>query len=163
ATILWLLIFVQRRLLPRSLGDWWLLAWTGWLAFSINYALIFWGEQYITSGLAAVLQAMIPAFGMIFAHFLLPNERLDRRKVLGVTLGIAGVGLIFYDQMTIEGTMALWGCAAFVVSALTVGYYNVVVKAHAGHVDPAVLAAGQMSFGLLPLVGFGVVFEGNPL
>ena len=162
ATILWGLIFAQRRRLPRGFSDWWLMAWTGWLAFSINYALIFWGEQYITSGLAAVLQAMIPAFGMLFAHFHLPNEKLTLRKVFGVVLGTAGTGLIFFDQMKIEGTMALWGCAAMLVSALTVGYYNVVIKARAGHLDPGVLAAGQMSFGLFPLVSFGLAFEGNP-
>src|SRR5262245_46220687 len=162
AVVLWGLIIVQRRTLPRNLGDWWLIAWTGGIAFSINYSLIFWGEQYITSGLAAVLQAMIPAFGMLFAHFQLPNEKLNSRKVVGVTLGVAGVGLIFYDQMKIEGRMAVCGSIALLASAFTVGYYNVVIKARAGHVDPAVLAAGQMSFGLFPLIGFGLVFEGNP-
>jgi drug/metabolite transporter (DMT)-like permease len=37
-----------------------------------------------------------------------------------------------------------------------------VVKVRAGHFDPAVLAAGQMSFGLLPLLAAGAVFEANP-
>lgn len=162
ASILWILIFVQKRKLPTTGRDWWLLAWTGGLAFSLNYALIFWGEQYIASGLAAVLQAMIPAFGMLFAHFYLPNERLTGRKIAGVVTGILGVGLIFFDQMKLEGTMALWGSAGLLVSAVDVGFYNVVIKARAGHLDPAVLAAGQMTFGILPLLGYGFLFEGNP-
>ncbi len=162
ASILWILIFVQKRKLPTTGRDWWLLAWTGGLAFSLNYALIFWGEQYIASGLAAVLQAMIPAFGMLFAHFYLPNERLTGRKIAGVMTGILGVGLIFFDQMKLEGTMALWGSAGLLVSAVDVGFYNVVIKARAGHLDPAVLAAGQMTFGILPLLGYGFLFEGNP-
>lgn len=162
ASILWILIFAQKRKLPATGRDWWLLAWTGGLAFSLNYALIFWGEQYIASGLAAVLQAMIPAFGMLFAHFYLPNERLTARKIAGVMTGIAGVGLIFFDQMKLEGTMALWGSVGLLVSAVDVGFYNVVIKARAGHLDPAVLAAGQMTFGLLPLLGYGFLFEGNP-
>lgn len=162
ALLLWSYVFARRSRLPRHARDWGFIAWTGSLAFSANYALIFWGEQYITSGLAAVLQAMIPAFGMIFAHVLLPDEPLTRRKAAGVALGIAGVGVIFYDQMNFEGTMAVWGCAALLVSALVVGFCNVVVKARAGHFDPAVLAAGQMSFGLLPLLAAGAAFEINP-
>ena len=48
---------------------------SGVLAFCVNYGLLFWGEQYISSGLAAVLQSTIPAFGLVIAHFYLPGER----------------------------------------------------------------------------------------
>ena len=60
---------------------------TGVLAFTVNYGLVFWGEQYISSGLAALLQATIPAFGLLFAHLHLPAERMTLPKVLGVVLG----------------------------------------------------------------------------
>src|SRR6266508_4121325 len=63
ATILFCLIAVRRLSLPRNRGDWILLAVTGVLAFSLNYGLLFWGEQHISSGLASLLQATIPAFG----------------------------------------------------------------------------------------------------
>ena len=36
--------------------------------FTVNYALLFWGELHVSSGLAAVFQASIPIFGMVFAH-----------------------------------------------------------------------------------------------
>ena len=163
AAVLWLIVAVRRRPLPRAGRDWWLLAWVGALNFAVNYALIFWGEQYIASGLAAVLQATIPAFGLVFAHHYLPNEQLTARKMGGVLLGIAGVGLIFLDQLRIEGTLALWGSAAVATSAVVVSFSNVMVKARVAHVDSTVLAAAQMSFGLVPLLVFGVAWEGNPL
>ncbi len=163
AVVLWGIVAWRRRPMPRAARDWRMLALTGVLAFSVNYALVFWSEQYISSGLAAVLQATIPAFGMIFAHFHLPHERLTWRKALGVLLGIGGVGLIFYDQVEMEGRMALLGCAAMIVSALVVSYYNVLIKARAGHIDPAVLAAGQMTFGLVPLMSIGLFFERAPV
>jgi drug/metabolite transporter (DMT)-like permease len=58
--------------------------------------------------------------------------------------------------------MALWGCAAMLASALDVAYYNVIIKARAVHIDPAVLAASQVAFGVIPLLGAGIVWEGSP-
>src|SRR5881394_1486761 len=62
------------RLLPKRRSDYAVLAFTGVLMFTINYVLLFWGELHVSSGLAAILQASIPIFGMVFAHWLLPEE-----------------------------------------------------------------------------------------
>src|SRR5262249_29866540 len=64
-------------LLPRRGFDYLVLAFTGVLMFALNYGLLFWGELHVSSGLAAVLQATIPMFGMLFAHFMLPDEPLQ--------------------------------------------------------------------------------------
>ncbi len=53
----------------------------------------------------------------------------------------------------------MWGCAAIVFGALSVAYANVLVKARAGHLDPMVLSAGQMLFGLVPLLGASLFLE----
>src|SRR5882672_2062657 len=60
--ILAIVIGIRRIELPRAGRDWLLLAVSGVLAFTLNYGLVFWGEQYIHSGLAALLQSMLPAF-----------------------------------------------------------------------------------------------------
>src|SRR5918911_4093121 len=73
--ILSTIVIIRRRPLPRDLRDWVLIAGTGFLAFAINYGLLFWGEQHISSGLAAILQTIIPVFGLILAHMHLPSER----------------------------------------------------------------------------------------
>ena len=148
--------------LPRAASDYALIAATGVLAFTVNYGLLFWGEQHVSSGLAALLQATIPAFGLALAHLHLPGERLTAAKAAGVVLGIAGVGVIFSNQLTAAGRMALWGSAAIVAGAACAAYSNVLVKARGRDIDPAVLAAGQMLCGLVPLVTAGAVFEGNP-
>lgn len=150
-------------LAPRTRADWGLLAGTGILTFSVNYGLLFWGEQYISSGLASLLQATIPAFGLLIAHGYLPGERLSWPKVLGVALGLVGVGVIFMDQLTLAGALALWGSAAVVFGALSVAWSNVLIKARLGGLDPSMMAGWQMTFGLIPLLAYGVAFEGNPL
>ena len=149
--------------LPRAASDYALIAATGVLAFTVNYGLLFWGEQHVSSGLAALLQATIPAFGLALAHLHLPGERLTAAKAAGVGLGVAGVGVIFSNQLAVAGRMALWGSAAIVAGAACAAYSNVLVKARGRDIDPAVLAAGQMLCGLVPLVTAGALFEGNPL
>jgi drug/metabolite transporter (DMT)-like permease len=163
ALILFSLIAVRRVPLPRKRRDLMLLALTGVLSFSLNYGLVFWGEQYISSGLAALLQSMLPAFGLIIAHYYLPRERMTLPRMLGVLLGVLGVGVIFSNQLQVSGPRALWGSAALVVSAFCAAYANVLVKTYGVNLQPSVLAAGQMVFGLIPLLLIGIPLEGNPL
>lgn len=157
------IVAARRTPLPRTRADFALIAVTGVLAFALNYGLLFWGEQYVSSGLAALLQTTIPAFGLVLAHLHLPGERLTAVKAAGVALGIAGVGVIFSNQLSVAGSKALWGSAAIVVGAACVAYSNVLVKARGRKLDPAVLAAGQMLCGMAPLILAGAAFEGNPL
>lgn len=162
-TIIFVIIRIRGIQLPRARADWTLLAISGILSFALNYGLVFWGEQYISSGLAALLQATLPAFGLVFAHFHLPAERLSWGRIGGVVLGVCGVGVVFSNQLAIAGTMALAGCVALILSAMFAAYSNVLVKAYGKNMDPAVLAAGQMLFGLLVLLVVGIPLEGNPL
>jgi drug/metabolite transporter (DMT)-like permease len=161
--ILVLLVMGRRARWPRTRSEWSLIAISGLLQFTLNYGLVFWGEQYISSGLAAVLQSTFPLFGLVFAHFYLPNEQITGLKIVGVLLGILGVVVIFSDQLSIAGSMALLGSTALVLSAVFGSYSNVLVKAYAVKIDPMVLAAGQMAFGFVPLLGVGIATEGNPL
>jgi drug/metabolite transporter (DMT)-like permease len=161
--ILFTIIFIRRIPLPQRRSQWLLLVTTGLMSFSLNYGLLFWGEQYISSGLAALLQATIPAFGLVIAHFYLPAERMTPIRIVGVLMGVCGVGTVFSNQLGVAGPRALAGCVALVLSSLFVAYSNVLVKAHGQKLDPAILAAGQMFFGLIPLLVIGIPVEGNPL
>lgn len=162
SAILFAVVAARRMLLPRTRRELMLILETGVLAFALNYGLLFWGEQHITSGLAALLQATIPVFGMLIAHAYLPGERLTACKLGGALLGVVGVAVIFSNQLAAEGGMALWGSAAIVVGAAFVAYANVLVKARGAGIQPATLAAGQMLCGLVPLALVGLAFEGNP-
>jgi drug/metabolite transporter (DMT)-like permease len=162
SAILIAIIAMRGTRLPRKGSDWLLLAITGVIAFTFNYGLLFWGEQYISSGLAALLQSTTPAFGLVMAHFYLPGERITLAKVIGVLLGVAGVGVIFSHQLTVAGPRALAGSAALVLSAVCVAYSNVLVKAYCRDIDSSIIATGQILLGFAPLLVIGVSFEGNP-
>ncbi len=163
SAIVFSIIRIRGIELPRARSDWLLLAVTGILSFGFNYGLVFWGEQYITSGLAALLQATTPAFGLVFAHFNLPGERLSWTKIGGVVLGVFGVAVVFSNQLAVAGRQALAGCVALLLSSIFVAYSNVLVKKHGKKLNPAIMTAGQMLFGLLLLLAASLTLEGNPL
>ena len=149
--------------LPRRRRDWMLIGTTGFLLLGLNYAFLYWGAQYITSGLSAVLQAVTPAFGLVFAHVLLDDERFTAWQASGVLLGVIGVAVIFADQLHVTGRAALWGCLAVTASALCVALGYVVVQKHGTHLRPIELTTGQMMVGLVPLLALAVSSEGDPL
>jgi drug/metabolite transporter (DMT)-like permease len=84
-------------------------------------------------------------------------------KIAGVVLGVLGVAVVFSNQLNIAGGTALAGCIALVLSAFFAAYSNVLVKAHSQKLDPAILAGGQMFFGMIPLLVIGWALEGSPL
>jgi drug/metabolite transporter (DMT)-like permease len=160
--ILAFIIFFQKIPLPKTKRDWKLLALTGILQFSINYSLVFWSEKYISSGLAAVLQAMITVFGLILAWIHLPNERITWIKIAAVALGICGVAVIFIEQLQVNDVMAFAGCVAIVIGAYAAAQGSILVKAYGGNMHPATLVFGQMLFGILPIIIYSFAVEGNP-
>ena len=98
-----LLLFVASRLLR--------IAWQGgrrlrWIwatqtvfAFCISYGVVYWAEQWVPSGLTAILFSTFPLFVAVLAHFFLADERLTPAAVVGVLVGFAGVALIFSDDL----------------------------------------------------------------
>ena len=148
--------------LPQQRSDYAVLAITGILMFAVNYTLLFWAELHVSSGLAAVLQATIPIFGMMFAHWMLPDEPLRLQKLGGAIVALGGVTLICARLFGFNGPLAFWGGVAVVVGAASAAFANVFVKARSMQLAPAMLAAWQMIFGIAPLLLLGLVVDGNP-
>jgi drug/metabolite transporter (DMT)-like permease len=153
----------RARLLPRSRAEYIILAFTGVLMFSVNYGLLFWGELHVSSGLAAVLQATIPIFGLMFAHLMLPDEPMHWQRLSGAFLAVAGVAVICARLLNFNGMMAFWGGLGIVVGAAGAAFSNVLLKQRPIQLGPAMIAAWQMIFGTVPLLVLGRMVEGNPI
>ena len=131
------MIRVRSIPLPKGRAQWSLLAFTGVLQFSVNYSLVFWSELHISSGLAAVLQATIPVFGIFLAAVYLPEENFSLVKVLAIVLGVAGVGVIFIEQLRLESLMSFIGSVAIVIGAFAAAQSSILTKAKGGDIHPA--------------------------
>lgn len=157
------LTIARGRRLPRDPRDWLLIGTTGIVLLGVNYALLNWGIQFISSGLTAVLQALTPAFGFLFAHLLLHDEKMTSTKAAALGLGIAGVAVIFSHQLQSAGVRALWGSAAVVAGSACVAIAYVVMRRHGSQLQPAIVTAGQMLAAVGPLAVYALLVEGNPL
>lgn len=153
----------RTHLLPRRGSDYLVLGFTGVLMFSVNYALLFWAELHVSSGLAAVIQASIPIFGMIFAHWLLPEEPLRWQRLAGALVAIFGVALICVRLLSFNGWLAFLGGLGITIGAASAAFSNVLLKARKLQLAPSMLAAWQMIFGVVPLLLVALTLDGNPL
>lgn len=59
-----------------------------------SWAVIFWSEQYVASGLVAVFGAAGPIWTALLAHFFVRGDRLSGLKVVGLLLGLVGTGVL---------------------------------------------------------------------
>jgi drug/metabolite transporter (DMT)-like permease len=157
--VLTAIILLRRVPLPRRRRERALIAWTGVVLLGLNYGLLNWGIQFISSGLTAVLQAMTPVFGFVFAHLLLRDEKVTPWKALALGLGVTGVGVIFWDQLDVGGARAVQGSVAVIASAACVAIAYVAMKRRGAGLDPSVITAGQLLAALIPLSIYSAVVE----
>jgi drug/metabolite transporter (DMT)-like permease len=138
----------------RSLRTDWVLA--GILAmapFAFAYGLVYWGEQYIPSGLAAVLFGMLPLYVGVMAAFLLPDAPLRPRLIAGILIALGGLALTFAESLELgDEDLALAGAVALALSPLGAAAGNIALKRRAKTLDPVVLNGwGMLGGGLLLL------------
>src|SRR5438034_1912806 len=127
---------IRRVPWPRQARDWYVVAVAGVLLLGVNYALLFWGAQFIPSGLTAVLQAMTPAFALVFGHFMLRDEPFTWKALGAIAVGVAGVALISWDELHVAGRAALLGCLAVTAASVVVGFAYAFVQRHRRSLTP---------------------------
>ncbi len=121
---------------------WW---GNGLFGFALAYGVVYWAEQWVPSGLAAVLFAVYPLIVAILAHFFLTSEKLHPREVIGALLGFTGVGVIFLEDFTaLGGSQVAVGAAVLLLSPLASGTATVSVKRWGHGIHPFSIAAVPM-------------------
>jgi drug/metabolite transporter (DMT)-like permease len=90
------------------------------LIFVLDYGLLFWTEQRVPSGIAAVMLATIPVFIALLEIFFLRTQTLTLRLVLALLIGVGGVAALVSRSLNIAGTpIDKTGALALIVAALT--------------------------------------------
>jgi drug/metabolite transporter (DMT)-like permease len=147
----------SRRPTPRNVLFW---ALVGLPQLGIPYALVFWAEQTISSGLTAMLFATFPAFTALTAHFMLHNEPLTGPKVLGTLLAVGAVALLASPAEGL-GAPSLWHVAGVLVASVSAAVAAVLVRRHGRDTSTLWLTAIQVASAAVFLVVGALMLEGG--
>ncbi len=136
------------------------LIFLGFINNTVPFTLITWGELYIDSGMAAILNSTVPLFTVILAHFALADERLSWRRVIGVVVGFMGVLILFApDLINGEGIDRTAGSIAVIVASAGYGIGSVFARKRLGDLPTAVVTTGQLGFAFLWILIPAIIFE----
>ena len=121
--------------------------------FAFAYGLVYWGEQYVPSGLAAVLFGILPLYTAVLGSVLLHDEPLRAPLLLGVLIGIGGLSLAFLESVELgSAEKAAIGATALALSPLGAAVGSIAQKRRAAELDAVVLNAWAMLGGGLLLL-----------
>lgn len=163
------LLLVLARVLGIGLGKsrrevvlWWV---NGLLTFVVTYGLVYWAEQRVPSGLAAILFATFPLFVALLAQPVLPGERFTLRSASGILLGFVGVGVIFSEDLAaIAEPGAAFAAAVLLLGSFSAAVANVAVKRWGQGIHPISLTAVPMGISAVVMGAVSLTVEhGQPV
>ena len=155
-------IYIVARRVPAttSRSIWWSFAMMGILNNIIPFSLIFYGQQEIGAGLAAIINAMTPIWTIMIAHQFTSDEKMTRVKVVGVLLGFAGVAVLIGPN--IFSGLSNAGLAQIAVLGATISYaLSGVFGRRFANINPVITARGQLttsSLLMLPVAAYADQF-----
>jgi len=147
-----LVVYALVRFRRLTIGlNWDELRGTVWFGIfnGISYALVFWGEQYVSSGLTAIINATLTFFSLIFAYFL-AGEGISAMRGLGLVAGFGGLMLVFSGDLTGLGRGNLAGQGAVLLAAAAYAFGAVLAKRHRN--GPGLLEGVTVQMGVTTLV-----------
>jgi drug/metabolite transporter (DMT)-like permease len=127
----------------------------GFFSFIIPFGLVYWGQQYVPSGLASVLFAVYPFFVLLFSYFAIPGDRIGFLRIIGIVLGFSGILVIFSDRIGGDISSYLLGMIAVVTSGVIQASVAVTLKKYGHHLNPL-----SMNFIPMIIAGIGMTIIG---
>jgi drug/metabolite transporter (DMT)-like permease len=115
--------------------------------------------NYINAGLVSVLTYSMPLFFCAFAHFVVPDERLNLRKIFGIMVGIFGL-ILSLNIQKIDGDF--WILMLALSSAVSWALSNLIIKTKLQDCDKIQFTAWQMLVGTVALFTYSFIFENGP-
>ncbi|WP_263373659.1 EamA family transporter [Granulicella aggregans] len=118
----------SREPLPNA-RQWISVLLLAFLIFVVDYGFLFWAEQRVPSGIAAVMMATIPAFIALAEIVFLRTQKLTPRLALALLIGICGVGVLLSHSLNLgSAAIDLRGALALMVGAISWSLASVLSK-----------------------------------
>lgn len=161
AVVLSLVVYARGDSLPL---EW--RVWAGFLVMAIvgnalPFFLISWGQQTVDSGVAGMIMAIMPLLTMVFAHYFVDGETLNRFKLIGFTLGISGV-ILLLGPVFEGGGREFWSGLAIFTAASCYAVNSILIK-RLPRFSPMVGACGVLLMASLVMFPFWLIvgYEDN--
>ncbi|MFI5346276.1 MAG: DMT family transporter [Elusimicrobiota bacterium] len=130
----------------------------GLLSFTLSYACVYWSEQYISSGLAAILYCTMPLMTALLSRFWTKSEALSVRKMAGIVVAMAGTVVLFWPSESVARAQIV-GMIVAMISVLAAAVNLVSVKKYGKDLDVFVMNGLGMSIGAVLLLAMSAAFE----
>jgi len=138
---------------PRMWGS---LALLGFLMNVVGNGFVVWAEQFVVSGLTAVVIASVPFWSVAVESSLRGGERLRRPALAGLAIGFAGIVVLVWPEITIGGVAGravVGGVVALQLACLGWALGTSYTKRHPSSADPLASSTVQMLFSGAMLLG----------
>jgi drug/metabolite transporter (DMT)-like permease len=127
---------------------------------AIPFVLFGWGQTHIASGLAAILNATTPIWGVVVAHLFTGDEKLTARKLAGVALGFGGVTVMIGPALLGSLGTNLLAQLACVAAALCYAFAGVWARRfRAMGLSPISVTTGQLTAGGLMMTPVALLVD----
>ncbi|MBV1867880.1 MAG: DMT family transporter [Marinosulfonomonas sp.] len=162
AIVLWAYILLRGMKLPREPRIWGVFVVLGLINSAIPFTLIAWAQLSISSGLASILNASTAVLGVLVAAIFFADERLTKRKTIGVLLGFFGVSVAIGLSALKNFNLTSLAQMAILVSSLFYALGPAFARRFLKGVPPQVVAAGMTGAATLFVVPIALWVDGIP-
>jgi drug/metabolite transporter (DMT)-like permease len=133
----------------------------GFFSFVFPYGLIYWAEQFVPSGLTAVIYAIYPFSIAIFSFFMIPSEKIGLNKIIGIIVSFIGLFIIFSENFTGNLNNYIVGMIVVILSAIMQSMVAVSIKKYGHHLHPLAMNFFPMLIAGIILTVYGFIIESH--
>ena len=128
-------------------------------SFVLPFGFVYWGEQFISSGLTSVLFAVFPIQVSIFSRMYFPNEKIGIYKALGIVLSFGGIIVIFSENLSFDVGSDFLPMLLIVIASGMQAWIAVVIKKYGNHLNSLSMNFVPLFSAGIIMVLFGLLFE----
>lgn len=136
-------IVIKRVEIPWDVKTWRTLLLLGFTNIAAPFLLISWGQKYISSSEAAILDSTVPLFTIFLAHYFLKDDKMTPQKLFGLLIGFGGVIVLLSKDIDGSGSTIL-GQAAVVLACIFYAGSGVYIRRNTVDTPSALRSAGPL-------------------
>ena len=162
-TIFWLIYFLQKNRVKLTSQTRSIYIVYTLFNYTLCYYLTYWGAQYIYSNLGSILYSLSPITIAIMAHLFIPDDKLNRKKILSMLIGFIGTILLLYNGNSFGGEKAFIGISAILLAIIIGCWPTIYIKKQGIKVDSIHLNAVGLSISGLIILIMAILFENGSI